>query len=157
MHRYYFAYGSNMNPERVAGRQMEFVSHFSGRLDDYRLAFNKRSVKHPGAASANVMQAPGDFVEGVVYELTAPEQIEAMDPFEGYPKRYLRHPMTIDCDGGSVLAWVYVATKEYVVEGLRPAKWYLQHLLAGKPYLSDDYYQRLVQVDCLPESELEPA
>jgi gamma-glutamylcyclotransferase (GGCT)/AIG2-like uncharacterized protein YtfP len=157
VHRYYFAYGSNMNPKRVAGRQMDFASHFSGRLDDYRLAFNKRSVKHPGAASANVVHAPGDYVEGVVYELTAPEQIETMDPFEGYPRRYLRHPMSIDCEAGSVLAWVYMATQEYVVDGLRPAKWYLEHLLAGRPYLSDDYYQTLSQVECLPESELEPA
>ena len=37
---------------------------------DYALRFNKRSVKLPGAASANVVAAHDSKVEGVLYALS---------------------------------------------------------------------------------------
>ena len=49
---YYFAYGSNMNPGRVRLRQMGFEDVLAGRLDGYRLVFNKRSLKAAGAGAA---------------------------------------------------------------------------------------------------------
>jgi cation transport regulator ChaC len=153
---YYFAYGSNMNPERVKKRQMDFHSARGGRLRHYQLAFNKRSVKYPGAASANVVPIPGAITEGVAYRLAAPEQIEMMDPFEGYPHRYNRLPLRIHLEGGDVDAWVYVANHEYVTEGLNPARWYLEHLLAGREFLSRNYYEALSGTPCLPDSEEEP-
>ena len=62
---YYFGYGSNMNEARVAKREMPFVEVLAGQLHGYELRFNKRSVKYPGAASANVQQTAGAVVEGV--------------------------------------------------------------------------------------------
>ncbi|MEX1237019.1 MAG: gamma-glutamylcyclotransferase family protein, partial [Pseudomonadales bacterium] len=113
---YYFAYGSNMNARRVAARKMVFSSYEGGVLPDYRLAFNKRSVKQPGAASANVIAAPGHRVEGVVYELPGAGEIETMDPFEGHPVRYLRQRLPVICGDGTVLAWVYLANGEFIEE-----------------------------------------
>lgn len=153
---YYFAYGSNMNPERVARRKMDFHSAESGRLRHYRLAFNKRSVKYPGAASANVVPVREAITEGVVYRLAAPEQIEMMDPFEGYPVRYNRLALPIHLDEGDVHAWVYIANHDHVTEGLNPARWYLEHLLAGREFLSQQYYSELLLTDCIPGSEREP-
>jgi cation transport regulator ChaC len=153
---HYFAYGSNMNPERVRLRSMEFDHHQAGLLQDYRLAFNKRSVKHPGSASANVMQHFGSATEGVVYRLQHPDQIIMMDPYEGYPHRYDRFPVPITCHQGIVEAWVYVANEEHVTEGLKPNRWYLEHLLAGREFLSTDYFDLLASVECLPDSHIEP-
>lgn len=153
---YYFAYGSNMNPDRVVKRQMAFHSAASGSLSHYRLAFNKRSVKYPGAASANVVPHDGAITEGVVYRLTVPAQIEMMDPYEGYPRRYDRLALPIRTEVEEVLAWVYIANRDYVTEGLNPAKWYLDHLLAGRDYLSHGYYSELLETPCIPDSDKEP-
>jgi cation transport regulator ChaC len=153
---HYFAYGSNMNPERVRGRSMEFDHHQAGSLHDYRLAFNKRSAKFPGSASANVVTHSGEITEGVVYQLQHPDQISMMDPYEGYPHRYDRIPVPIICELEVVEAWVYIANESHIAEGLRPNRWYLEHLLAGKQFLSGSYVQRLESVECLPDSHTEP-
>jgi hypothetical protein len=154
--QYYFAYGSNMNIDRVRKREMVFDHHFGGALHDYELVFNKRSVKYPGAASANVSPRSGAVTEGVLYRLTEPDQIERMDPFEGYPVRYDRLVLPVRQRQETFHAWVYVANTDYIVEGLKPARWYLEHLLAGEEFLSAEYMEKLRIVDCLLNSEHEP-
>ncbi|XOV89357.1 MAG: gamma-glutamylcyclotransferase family protein [Pseudomonadota bacterium] len=156
MAAFYFAYGSNMNPRRVSQRQMRYTEYFGGVLNDFRLVFNKRSVKYPGAASANVVAAPGHRVEGVLYRLLDLQQIEVMDPFEGHPVRYSRLALPVYADNKPQHAWVYLANDEWITEGLKPARWYLNHLLEGEPHLSPDYFAALSRIECLPNSELEP-
>lgn len=153
---YYFGYGSNMNRVRVTKREMPFGEVLAGTLYDFELAFNKRSVKYPGAASANVIAKSGSKVEGVLYRLNHEEAILKMDPFEGYPIRYNRTLMEVETLNGAVSAWVYTANAEYITEGLKPARWYLNHLLAGKEHLTPDYYARLATTECLPDSDIEP-
>ena len=154
---YYFAYGSNMNPARVQKRRMGFHSAEAGRLHHWELRFNKRSVKYPGAASANVMARQHAVTEGVIYRLTHPEQIEMMDPFEGYPVRYNRLALPIAVSAGNeVHAWVYIANEDHITEGLSPARWYLEHLLAGRDFLTPGYVARLETTICLPDSDVEP-
>ena len=155
---YYFAYGSNMNPARVRQRQMGFDAHMSAQLFGYALAFNKRSHKYPGAASANVMAAAKTSrVEGVVYRLKTADHIHMMDPFEGYPRLYSRIELPVQTVAGEIMAWTYIANPELVTAGLKPSRWYMAHLLAGEEYLSVDYYARLAGVVCLPDSDEEPA
>ncbi|HKI74228.1 MAG TPA: gamma-glutamylcyclotransferase family protein [Pseudomonadales bacterium] len=153
---FYFAYGSNMNPRRVDKRNMKFKGYGGGILEGYRLAFNKRSIKFPGAASANVVPAPECQVEGVVYRLPVPQEIEVLDPYEGYPVRYRRERLPITSDFGLVDAWVYIANDEFVTHGLKPARWYLEHLLKGRPYMSKTYYAELQRTETLPDSHVEP-
>ncbi len=154
--QYYFAYGSNMNPERVRRREMRFEDHHAGLLADYRLVFNKRSVKYPGAASANVMASVGAVTEGIVYRLSQPAQIETMDAFEGFPVRYGRLSLPVNCQHGTVDAWVYIANNDYITEGLKPARWYLDHLLVAAPHLSAGYVKKLASFACLDDSAVEP-
>lgn len=153
---YYFAYGSNMNPERVKKRQLPFHSYQFGRLDGHALRFNKRSTLVAGAASANVQPSKNDTVEGLLYALHDEQAIEAMDPFEGYPVRYTRVLLPVITSEAVVNSWVYIANEDHVQEGLQPAHWYLKHLLAGEPWLSKDYYQMLAATECLPDSDVEP-
>ena len=127
-----------------------------GQLSHFRMRFNKRSVKYPGAASANVVAETGALTEGVVYRLSHPEQIEMMDPFEGYPIRYDRRPLPIEVSTGFVDAWVYIANEDHIQEGLSPARWYLEHLLAGEKFLSESYLAELRNTICLPGSDVEP-
>jgi len=154
--KHYFAYGSNMNPDRVRQRKMSFESAASGHLFDYSLRFNKRSVKYPGTAAANVMVSAKGVTEGVLYRLVEPVQIEMMDPYEGYPVRYTRIALPIVTKADVVEAWVYIANEDHVTEGLVPARWYLNHLLAGRAYLSASYFETLCQTKCLHDSDIEP-
>tara|TARA_B100000959_G_scaffold145887_1_gene153176 strand:- start:1123 stop:1632 length:510 start_codon:yes stop_codon:yes gene_type:complete len=153
---YYFAYGSNMNPDRVRQRQMQFDYFQAGKLHDFRLVFNKRSVKYIGAASANVVMHKDAVTEGVVYRLTNADEISMMDPYEGFPVRYDRQPLEILCPDGPVNAWVYLAQQEYVDNNLKPTRWYLDHLLAAGELLSSTYIEKLAAVDCLPDTDVEP-
>lgn len=153
MSEYYFAYGSNMNPRRMAERGMRFLRAYGGVLSGWCLHFNKRAHGKRGIAYANIVPCDHGDVEGVLYRLVDRHEIARMDPFEGYPERYLRQHLEIRLDDGETrTAWVYVATAAWQSEGLLPERHYLNHLLAGRPWLSPGYYRRLRQWPCLPES-----
>lgn len=147
---YYFAYGSNMNAARVAARIGATRRALAGVLHGYRLAFDKAS-RVPGIAHANVVVAPEGRVEGALFELLVPTQIEAMDPFEGYPHEYQRRRLPIHTLEGPREAWVYLAAPGTTAERLRPAREYLEHLLAGEPFLSRDYHAELARVEAVAD------
>ena len=142
--RHYFAYGSNMNPARVAERGL-LVGEVAGSvLADYRLTFNKAARDHAGFGHANIEYQAGAYVEGVLYELQDVAQILKMDPFERAPWNYGRDAVLVDCQGQPQWAWTYFANPAVKQAGLRPPAEYLAHLLAGQPWLSKDYYQTLL-------------
>lgn len=143
---WYFAYGSNMNPERVATRIGATRRVLAGVLHDHALRFNKAS-RVPGIAHANVVPWLGARVEGALFELQHPGQIHLMDPFEDYPLGYARHRYPVATDEGMIDAWMYIAAPGTTAEALRPAREYLDHLLAGEPFLSADYHARLSAVE----------
>lgn len=142
-----------MNPRRMAARGMRFLSAERACLDGWHLRFNKRAQGKSGVAYANVVDRAGESVEGVLYRLVSEDEIARMDPFEGCPQLYQRHLMSVilperkSCGD----AWVYVATQAWQEEGLLPERGYLNHLLAGRPWLSRAYYQTLRAHPCLPE------
>jgi gamma-glutamylcyclotransferase (GGCT)/AIG2-like uncharacterized protein YtfP len=144
-----------MNSERVIARKMQFVNTRAGQLVDYGLIFNKRSVKYPGAGAANIEPISGAITEGVLYELSVADEILKMDPFEGYPLRYRREIHALKTSSGPVSAWVYIANRQFLGDNLKPARWYLNHLLAGQGMLSEDYFLGLCRVQCLADSEIE--
>ncbi len=145
---YYFAYGSNMNPARVAARIGSTRRVLAGVLHDHALRFDKAS-RVAGIAHANVVPRPGERVEGALFELEQPGQIRDMDPFEGYPREYDRHRLPIMTREGTLAAWVYIAAPGTTAEALRPAREYLEHLLAGESFLSPGYHARLSAVEAV--------
>lgn len=144
----YFAYGSNMNPARMAARGMRYVDSASATLGGWRLRFNKRAEGKRGIAYANVVPDPDNRVEGVLYRLTETEEIARMDPYEGYPVRYIRRVMDVEAQGSLLPAWVYIANPDWQEEGLVPERFYLNHLLSGRPWLSEDYFRDLARTVC---------
>jgi len=149
--RHYFAYGSNMSVERVRLRRMPFVSVAGGRLAAYELLFDKAGREHQGQAHANIAPRTGSEVEGVVYELGEPEDIHVMDRFENTPVNYSRDVVEVLTHSGVVQAWTYFANPAVRRNGLRPERAYLDHLLAGAPFLSAEYLARLRAVRTLDE------
>lgn len=145
---YYFAYGSNMNVARVEARIGATRRFLAGVLHDHALRFDKVS-RVAGVAHANVSPSPGERVEGALFELHSPGQIRMMDPFEGYPREYQRYRRSIVTAEGIIEAWVYFAAPGTTAPALKPAREYLDHLLAGEPFLSTDYHRRLAQVEAV--------
>ena len=145
---WYFAYGSNMSPARMEARVGGWHARMPGRLPGFRLAFNKRASGEEGAAHANIVPDAGGVVEGVLYRLDE-AALEVLDRYEGHPEHYGREEMEVRCGDGTVRAWAYVATPAWTEEGLRPTREYLDHLLAGRDCLSDDYWRMLRETPTL--------
>ncbi len=104
---WYFAYGSNMS-ERLfrERRHMVWLQARTGRLDGYRLAFTLAGGRRPGvSAPANVIEAPGQAVFGVLYQLPL-HKFARLDNSEGRQYRYL-WTMVEDSDGRRVEAVTY--------------------------------------------------
>ncbi len=123
---WYFAYASNMNSAQMRTRA-EILEEHRGTLENYELVFNRKA--RGGVATANIRQAPGKVVEGVLYRI--PESaFRNLDRYEGAPQQYRRIEVTVTYgEGKKAAAQVYIATK--VDKGLRPAPHYLQTILDG--------------------------
>lgn len=148
--RFYFAFGSNMNPARMNARGLPFRGYRRGRLEDFELVFNKRAHNKRGIAYANIRRRPGGAVEGVLYELESPAELTAMDRYEGTPYRYSREIFSVRTDEGTVPAWVYVANPAYIESELVVEENYLNHLLAAGELLSREYLEWLRGIEVLP-------
>ncbi len=53
----------------------------------------------------------------------------------------------IETDTGMIECIVYIAGSEAVAEGLKPTKEYLGHLLKGKEFISEEYFDSLKNTD----------
>jgi hypothetical protein len=151
---WYFAYGSNMNPARLADqrlkeRAVQMGPRIGGRLDGWRLAFNKIARSPAGAAAGNIVEAPGEVVHGTLNQM--PDAgLAVLDIWEGvagghYERRTV--PVVRADTGETVEAVTYIALK--VGEGLRPTREYLDHLLAGKDLLPAVYWEKLKETPTL--------
>ncbi|HLG45691.1 MAG TPA: gamma-glutamylcyclotransferase family protein [Reyranella sp.] len=151
---WYFAYGSNMNPARLADqrlkeRAVQMGPRIGGRLDGWRLAFNKIARAPEGAAAGNIVEAPGEVVHGTLNQM--PDAgLAVLDIWEGVAGGHYRRQtvrvVRVDT-GEAVEAVTYVALK--VGEGLKPTREYLSHLLAGRDLLPAEYWERLQKTETL--------
>ncbi|TNE81160.1 MAG: gamma-glutamylcyclotransferase [Gammaproteobacteria bacterium] len=145
---YYFAYGSNMNPQRMAERALQVVEVYPAWLDGFGLRFNKRSRRDAQLACANIAYARGERVEGVLYRLATPDEIAKLDPHEGTPYMYSRDMFPVQTLSGVIPAWTYIANPAVIDNSILPARWYVEHLLAGREFLSAEYLQRIDRTRC---------
>jgi gamma-glutamylcyclotransferase (GGCT)/AIG2-like uncharacterized protein YtfP len=144
----YAAYGSNMDPARMAERCPRSPTRGSGWLSGWRLTFGGEEHGWDGAL-ATVVEAPGEQVFVALYEL-AQEDERHLDEWESsvYGKIRVR-VSTLD---GEQLAWLYVLD---AYEGGLPSASYLGVLseaaqAAGAP---DDYVHDLRTRPCRSVSE----
>ncbi len=151
MPEFYFAYGSNMDPARVATRGLRFDRACNAVLAGVRLTFDKQSREHPRSGHANLTFDRDARAEGVLYHLTTPEDIARMDVFEAVPVNYSREVVVVSANGRDVVAWTYFANAAVVRAGLLPERTYLNHLLAGRGFLSREYFQWLSRIRCVDD------
>jgi len=139
----YFAYGSNMDRERMTKRGICYSQRVHAILKRHSLAFNKVASRNPSEGKANVVPDEEGIVEGALYEIRDSD-LSKLDKHEGYPDHYDRLKMKVQLnEGQEEEAVLYVAQPYRTKEGLRPARGYLNHLLAGRDILSEPYYRRL--------------
>ena len=150
---WYFAYGSNMNPQRLAGRGIRFVpeARAVGMLDDYEMRPTKVSGTYPGYGAGNISPKQGSVVEGVLFRIPDAD-IEKLDIFESYPRQYTRKHVPVRTrDGRRIMAVTYMAQPDWYREGLLPHPEYWAHVLAGaKGLLSEEYIVYLEACACAP-------
>jgi cation transport regulator ChaC len=141
---YYFAYGSNMDEHKLKiERNVDFYEKFSGKLDGWKLVFDKIASGKPGVAYSNISPKENSCVEGIIYKIKSEDIISKLDKYEGWPKHYEKKYMSVKTANGFLECLVYIANPNQMQEGLQPDRKYLEQILAGKEFLSDSYYSEL--------------
>eukprot|EP01117_Protostelium_nocturnum_P002022 TRINITY_DN12677_c0_g1_i1.p1 TRINITY_DN12677_c0_g1~~TRINITY_DN12677_c0_g1_i1.p1 ORF type:complete len:190 (+),score=52.73 TRINITY_DN12677_c0_g1_i1:35-604(+) len=95
--QWYFAYGSNMNPQRMIDRKVPFSARYRAVLNNHQLYFNKTSDFDPKEriGFANVEAESGKETEGVLYRVLTMQGILNLDVFEGTPTVYRREKVWV--------------------------------------------------------------
>jgi len=147
----YFAYGSNMDPERMRERDITSSQRRHAILIGYRLEFNKVASRNPEEGYANVVQYENGVVEGVLYDIRDSD-VAKLDRCEGYPEHYDRVKVKVRPDVKQEMeAVTYIAQPSKIRYGLRPSRDYLDHLLAAEDLLSESYRRMLAALRTLEE------
>jgi len=129
---FYFAYGSNADPERFRARVGAWRSRRPAWLADHRLRF-AASVQSEGGGGAVFDERQASELAGVLYEISR-EQLEALDRIEQGPGRNPRKAggrcsVTVSTAEGQRRAEVYNVRDD---GGRRaPSRRYLAHILRG--------------------------
>jgi len=131
-----------MNDKRMTSRGVNFISKEKGILNGYKFIINKKSYKNPSIGFANVIKDKNSDVEGIIYEVHH-SAILRLDKFEGAPKHYRREIHIIN----EKECIVYIANDTWTVnETLSTTEEYKNHILKGKDYLTEDYYNNLLKI-----------
>ncbi len=126
-----FAYGSNMNVNRLKQRVPSAVKVCNASLPGYKFSFNKRS--NDGSGKGNIQQTniDGDTVVGVVFEINEAEK-PALDAVEGLGSGYNQAVVDLrDENGETFQAQVYIADESAVDNTLLPYDWYKDFVVTG--------------------------
>jgi hypothetical protein len=138
----YFAFGSNMLSARLRARVGELSAGVAGEVTGHQLRFHKRSGDGSAKCDAHQTENPNDVVHGVVYHISAAQQV-LLDSFEG--KGYSRRKIPVNVNGDRVVAYMYVADPDYVDPDLAPYHWYKQFVIAGaKEFALPKHYVRTI-------------
>ncbi len=145
---WYFAYGANMDRQRLElHRAINVLEMRLGVLENYRLVFNKVSSIRPSTGCANIIPTEGQRVLGVLYRIAEPD-IMKMDIFEGVSSgQYHRERVLVKAEENDLVeAEVYIADETR--SGLEPSYEYLESVLKGarESGIDEDYIRENILV-----------
>lgn len=128
---FYYAYGSNLHPQRLKARIP--TSRLLGAvvLPGYRLAFHKRGGD--GSAKCNAFYT-GDsdhLLPGALFQMSAQEK-PVLDEIEG--AGYRVETIAVELLGEQHQAFVYLAETDYIDDSLKPFHWYKDFVHLGAQY-----------------------
>jgi cation transport regulator ChaC len=145
---FYFAYGSNMDPDQMSRRCPKAEPIGAALLEDWRVAINARGV-------ATIVPEEGSLLEGVLWSVSE-TCLESLDGYEGVANGvYFKETLRVRESGRVVEAVVYVASSSDFGE---PRRGYLEGILRGAAHfgLSETYRRRLAAL-ASPKASFPPA
>ncbi len=126
---HYFGYGSNLSTKYTKPYFPTAKVVKRATLANYHIEFRKYSTDLEGGIST-IIEAPGEFVEGIIYEV-AEEEIAEMDILEDVPQGLYKREtfMVLDKEGKWEKADLYrVCTPK---GPFKPSKKYVGYMLEG--------------------------
>lgn len=153
---FYFAYGSNLDPQQMSRRCPGYTTIGLAELRDHKLTFPLTSHDWGGGV-ASVGVAHGETMWGAVYDLSD-DDLAALDHYEHFlgsddqHNVYDRETTSVElvrADDGSfprrLQVWIYVARQ---ANPSPPSRRYLDVVLSGARHhrLPDDYVEQLAAI-----------
>ena len=118
---YYFAYGSNLDKDRLIERIQKFHTGVRATLKEFKFEYSK--VGTDGTAKANIIPSSGEEVRGVCYEIDESD-LRILDKFE---KGYNRAKVDI----AEPQSWGVTYTSKPTRGNIRPSAEYHKIVLKG--------------------------
>lgn len=147
-HLHVFAYGSNLNTQRMRTRVPSAKPIASGYVGHRQLVFHKRSEDGSAKADAVFTAVSTDRLWGVVYRLQSEEK-PALDRHEFLGVGYDQEEVNVVVEDGSLTAWMYVARRSAIDPALLPYSWYLDYIIHG----ANEHQLPDSHIDCLMDFE----
>ena len=153
-----FAYGSNMNLNRLSQRVPSAKKVSNAFLPGYKLVCNKVSKKD-GSAKANIIKTDNlaDLVWGVLFTIDSNEKSQ-LDKAEGLGMGYHEDNLTFFYDAGNAYtAQVYIADSKSIDNTLLPYDWYKEFIVTGaiQNKLPEGYISQLQAIACICDPDEE--
>ena len=134
---YYYAYGSNMDKERMFNRvdESSVFNWYPATLDGYKMEYNKAAFEE-GEGYANITISPNNKVKGILYAINE-NKIKVLDKYEGFrnenssENHYNRVKVLVNVGGIMVCSFIYIANPARTRLGLAPSKEYKKHITNG--------------------------
>ena len=153
---WYFAYGSNMDRARLETARLipeglQVKDRVLGFVAGWQLVFAKPWAKFTGGGAAHIVPHAQDEIYGTLNLIDA-RGLDVLDRYEGVAGgHYRRAPLLVTrpVSGDAVEAVVYLADGD-LDPSLKPPRFYLDHLLAGRDLLPTAYVARLEAFETLP-------
>jgi hypothetical protein len=152
-----FAYGSNMNLNRLIKRVSSAAKVSNAFLPGYRLVCNK--VSKDGSAKANIIKTDNlaELVWGVLFSIDINEK-SLLDRAEGLGMGYNEYKLTfLDDAGNTYTAQVYIADSKAIDNNLFPYDWYKEFIVSGaiQNKLPAEYISQLQSISSVRDHDEE--
>lgn len=147
---YYFAYGSNLHPGRLAERVPSAQLVGTATHPNHQLIFHKRGKD--SSAKCNMLNSETDKIYGAIYSLEPKHKIN-LDQIEGNGCGYLDHEIMLVHDETEYPCFTYLAQQSHIVDDLKPFHWYKELVILGARYLGfpDPYIASIESVDSMED------
>lgn len=152
-----FAYGSNMNLNRLIKRVPSAVKVTNAFLPGYSLVCNKASKD--GSAKANIIKTNNlaKLVWGVLFSININEK-SFLDKAEGLGMGYNEDKLIFFDDADNTYkAQVYIADSKAIDNDLLPYDWYKEFIVTGaiQNKLPAEYIPQIQSITCVRDHDEE--
>ncbi|MCL1658360.1 gamma-glutamylcyclotransferase [Elizabethkingia miricola] len=149
-----FAYGSNMNLDRLKERVPSANKLLNVFIKGYTIKCNKISTD--GSSKANIIKTDNDdnIVWGVIFEIDDSEKSNLDEYEQGYNDSILSF---LDSENSPHEAQVYIAEESAINDDLLPYDWYKEYIVSGAKEndLPQEYVEKLEAINFIEDTDTE--